>query len=654
MSTTFEIYPSSSPLPLFDVPSSPTTPPPEALTSFYLTALRVANDTKPTKQIENKQEKENGTRFMPLEQYRQLLRQANWEAFNTSLYLNALKRGVPLETVTENLALDWLGYFGEHVLRLADQVYPYYNERGINGASSTTLLDHAKNTIDHLKQLQKQQVQAADGKIFSPDRAILEAAIVAKIIELQSTNKWIIYISPRGEKHHLYPGTALEDYVVIYVIKGNEFHQLMTWHNNRQLNQLMTKLLPQLDARRISIDPGEDIQWSKEMMLEQVFVVDKDVKYQAILEKIHQGKESWVLNPDEHLTTIKPAVVTLQAEKTAAILRSLFLELVNGDETIKQAAGNLTQRQQLNLLTEILQEKFASLAFQTQMELNQFSNDKNTFAYKQFYNQKMQHLIQATDEISLALIRSVWLIRLKQESGQSEQLDPAEQKQIHLWEKSIKIPAVFGRTASLLHCSIGTLANPSMISSVAKLQHIGFNPMQINFIREWQAKGYKLARFEHDGQVIAYMVPDEYDLHKMYFDADIGDVIGPCGVPLSQDHFAHLVIGAETLSTDDWFNRQTKLLVTAVSGEKKEKVTALLHRIEVVIFVDTMGLDQAIAGDSIRPMPQARSIYRCLQRILGDKLQPHKTDNLIEELLGDDKLLTLLQELEVKLGLIQT
>ena len=589
---------------------------------------------------------------IPLDKYRQMLRLANWEAFNTSAYLELAKQqGIPV--ASQELFLDWLGYFGEHVTRLADQVHYHYTDRGINDASLRSLAEHTQNTIKHLRKLQQEKIKAANGKIYSPDRAIIEAEAVDQLTQLQKTNQWIIYLSPRGEKHHLYPGIDPENYVVVYVVKGNEFHQLMTWHDNEQLKELRQRLKHLPGAQEIPLEPSQQGEMTEEMSLISLLTLPAETSYEQIRRQVHLGKETWVMNPDDSLTYIDPTVVEQMAHLTGNILQALFAKLMTNEPQIIQAAGNLTLRQQLNLLTEVLQEKFASLAFQTQTELNQAGFDPN-LKNDSFYQEKMQQLLQTAQTITQEQIYQVWLIRLKEESGQTQTLTDQEQEAISQWNDSIKIPFSFGRTASVLHCGIGTVVNPNMlkISQISTLKAQGFNLSQINLIREWEAKGYKLAQFEHQGKIIAYMVPSEYDLKKMYFDPNLGDVIRPCGVPLGQDPLAKLIIKDGSLGTSNlsWFNQQKEALVQNAPIDKQQEIKALLERIQKAVFVDTMGFDRLLTGDAVKNNMKARIVYNRLRKLLGN-VAPHNLALAVNQLLSDEVLLRNLEELESELNL---
>ena len=588
---------------------------------------------------------------MPLDEYRRLLRISNWRAFNTQLYLEQAEQGV--NQAANELYLDWMGYFGEHVIRLADQVHFNYTDRGIDNRSMSTLVQHTQNTVDYLRRLQQERVKAANGKFFNPDRAILELSIVRKILELQATNQWIVYISPRGEEHHLYPGTKAEDYVVIYLIKGNEFHQLMTWHTNDQISDLQLRLQEKLGAKEIATVTAHSIQTlTAEMRLEKLFILDGKTRYQTILNEAHRGKETWIINPDESLTTIDPVVVETMAKQTATILKQLFFQFYSTNKEISNVAGSLSKRQQLNLLTEVIQEKFASLAFQTQRRLNTSNYDKQSAEFKKFYQAQMQLLSTNSQKITLEKIRSIWLIRLKEESGQTEYLNQQEKKEIQTWNQSIRIPLSFAKTTSLLHCLTGII-NPNLlkeINSVPQLQAKGFNLGQISLIREWQTKGYKLAQFKENGRIIAYMVPAEYDLAKMYFDPNIQDVIGPCGIPLSRDPLAHLVTNPSELAEKNWFDRQTDAVIEATPISKKKVVASLLHRIARAVFVRSLGLDAFLNGNSVKNNPLAQKIYQQLVELLGN-VEPQQLKTVAEQLIQNEKLLKQLKKLEKQLGL---
>lgn len=517
----------------------------------------------------------------------------SWESefyFNDLQKLSLEKTVGLLPEFKKRIEKDALSFFKEFGAFQSIISYPNYSPFGIEGGYSSS--DVVERCIAFAKLQERLGLPAERAWLDVDVQKHIRNWMLDKRVQPDS---WVISFSPRGTELEGYPGKELKYYNCLHPCRREQdlsttFTQYDSWDTTDQLEDLQRSLAAKGTLVEVPIkhrDPTVEHQ-----LLARYVVLPPGAlrpplpgKYTSdeLTEMVMLNKETWAENPDvispkiqeEKLARTTSALSQLVAQEFEKIVTAQLYEK-SGLKDPKKASA------ELNLLVQTIR-----------LAMKRWSHDS-----AENINEKDKKLTEMASPEYMAELIKAWKAECKAAEGTATEQDQALLTQFKL---SVTLPDLspIHRAASLAHCIAGTPVSLGMqISQLQNLSLNGVNGLSINGIafNEQERSKYledlkRMIRIEVHGEV--WYVPTDYLADPgCYWDPELKCVVGPCGIPLSQDPYAQTEAEYTFLLNqlmNDEFASDSELNVS-----QKQSAISLLDSLQVKLCKASIGLDSLI------------------------------------------------------------
>lgn len=502
------------------------------------------------------------------------------------------------QLVTNQLTADLTSFFDEYAFLRASVVYKY-NQHGMQNGYSEKVSEIAHNFV---AKLEEQGRPAERAKLEESVAGYVEAWMGSERVQV---GERLMFISPRGSQEELYPGLDERNYVFVNIYEKTEsgflFRQYRSYDPNKKLPDVLATVAASSSGQLQRITPAAVTHPDHETIVTAAHIPASQA-LENLERIIYTNKAKWRSDIDRDLPNLPELQAQQEQQKMLSFCLSEFSELANTDLPHEQKVAAF------DLL--ITTAKKALLKWVENHALNYDPEKQQTF------------------EINYDELKIAWQIGVKKAKG--EKLEKEEQnvlkKATALLTLNPTLP--LKSAASWAHCITGTPF------SLIKLQP---NLLQLSSmdLRAGGA-GFALLSFEEKTEMLSdlqgyipvdvngerWFVPAEYLTGKgCYYDEDLGVVMGPCGLPLSEDPYA--------LRESDYFALLSQLRMPEYSAELEKlsfteriRVTTLYHSLQEQLFVHTASLERILFHDIFVQNSALPEELRVLRQEIGPTVNP--------------------------------
>jgi hypothetical protein len=535
-------------------------------------------------------------------------------------------------------------FFDEYVASKPIKYYEY-DHHGLRVSTEHQDLDPptlVEVCAANLRDLIQQNLATTRGSLELWLAEVLEHFLVQPLEQVPLGTK-IVWLSPQGAPNERYPGEGPDHYAFVNMIErvplevsstGFRFVQWATFDQPHQLAKLHQHLLKKSGARlyrehglQLPVEPNEKLA---HQLIAQPLVVPSTVSVGELTTLIQKRQQWWHIKLKQ-FPILKETLWQTQQAEAIAFCQEIF------DEKIAQvqAGGDLTTAiHEFNTFMEFFREYLVRW-----VELNA-ENYKDTAAKVE--RQRAQKGFTSRYSFNLtqdkSLLREDLDLIFKDQRGQ---LLPEEKTHLDAAQQALALVSGLSRVSSILHCVVGTPA-----SVIAQAHRLGSLTGQLRGIPDLRAVGNLSATERHElinhldsltqlrvlnkasGQFEVYYVlitdPSQASQYQnsCYKETSDGPVIGPCGLPLT-DERETLAIGSTLLTEAEYLQLRLLLaqqnLVEAVnknsSLEQDKKHFLSTHIKEVFSVAFTASLSDWVGGyvqlraEAARYLPQPVLTY---------------------------------------------
>jgi hypothetical protein len=502
------------------------------------------------------------------------------------------------QLVTNQLTADLTSFFDEYAFLRASVVYEY-DQHGMRNGYTEKVSEIAHNFVERLEQ---------DGK--PTERAKLEES-VARYVEAWmgsdrvQVGERLMFISPRGSQQELYPGLDERNYVFVNIYEKTEtgflFRQYRSYDPNKQLPVVLKEVAAQTGGGLQRITTDTEVHPDHQTIATAVHIPTGQA-LERIEQIIYKNKARWRSDIDRDLPNLPEVAAQLQLATVLSFCLSEFTQLAHepGEHSEKVVAFDLL----INTVKKTL------LKWVENHALN-YDPDK-----------------QKDFQIDLEEIRTAWQLEVKKSNG--EKLEKEEQAALKKFVASVNLSSTLPlkSAASWAHCITGTptslLKFRPTIPRTAVMDIRGGGAAFA--LLSGEEKSEMLSNLQGYVQVTVngenWYVPPEYLTGKgCYFDADYGVVMGPCGLPLSEDPFA--------LQAADYYNLLSKLKedddlgnLEVLNQADQVRIGHLYQSLLSIIFVPSASFERILFNDIFVADVNLASPLRTLKHELSPSANP--------------------------------
>ena len=484
------------------------------------------------------------------------------------------------ELVYRQLSADLRSFFDEYALLRTSVTYEY-GPNGMRSAYSESMSDIARNFVQVL-ETSGQSVERAKRDLHVAE--YVEAWMHCS--DLLPGEK-LVTISPRDDVG--YPGLDERNYIFINIFEkaaDSSFYlkQFRSYEPQKKLGQLQLDLAALSHGQLVQADAAPAIV-PAHAVATSILHVPPECSVSQLVERVYADKANWKTDIDVQLPKLAEAE---SAERLAEVVQFCMSEFstLSNDESIEIANKNVFFDQ----LIVLVRKSF--LKWVETHALNYQNQDEQSF------------------ELDFELIKEAWLAKRKKTEGTA--LTPEEKSRLSQLTDAIQLNSALPleSAASWAHCIIGSpasLLNTDVLSSLnsmpvgnSLLINTGVSEYfsQLNSQQKYQLKERMRRAVQITVHGETWFVPPEYLAEPgCYYSGELGAVVGPCRIPLTQDG---LVFSSEVyaqLSAAFAAEELAAEALAALSAPQQAEAHRVIDQLNQIILAPSISLEQFVLQD---------------------------------------------------------
>lgn len=388
--------------------------------------------------------------FFPYKEFSQRKNRAEKSkptVWQTSHYLKRSKnrlgffeRSNGLPELQKKLHVDIRSLLEEYVAQRARLVYEY-GPNGMRNGYTETMSQIAHNHVGYLES-------AGLGTARAKQEYAVAQAVEVWMATEDSSEKYLVSISPRGMPAEGYPGYQLENYALINVYERTGhgtfvLRQFRSYDSNADLDGVQRQLVHNCTGR-IEDLPRVNPQHPELPLIARLLYLPEETSLSAITECVYQNKADWVVDIDKQLPDL-PLEAYLE-QQTALVTYCL------------------DQFSQLYLDKQLSSEQI-SMLFDGLIELSISKLAKWVDDHAQNYD----HSVDQPYQLDLQELDTAWTVQRKELLGVS--LSTQERSVLDQFAATTQLAAgsPMGRLMSMAHCITGTplsVIRPDILNAI--------------------------------------------------------------------------------------------------------------------------------------------------------------------------------------------
>ncbi|MEX0896427.1 MAG: hypothetical protein WDZ94_05875 [Patescibacteria group bacterium] len=480
------------------------------------------------------------------------------DVWKTSFYLDraqfenpttSLNKTDTLLQLKNELAVDLKSLFDEHVAQRLNNNYDY-GPTGMRNGYTETMSQIALNHVEYLRKAGLSTVRAKQ------EYAVAQT-VEAWMAAVDSEEKFLVWVSPRGVELEGYPGTDPENYVLINVCERTGKHsfllrQFRSYDLNVDLPQLQENIANTCQGRIADV-PNTNQQHPELPIISRLLYLPNDTPLSEITSCIYQNKENWVVAIDEKLPDIPLEAYQVEQAKLTDYCLDEF-EKVYGDSTLS---------------ADQISSLYDGLIQLTIQKLAKWVDD---------HAQNYEHRIEQPYQLNLTELDEAWQVRRKELLGNA--LTKQERSVLDHFATASQLAAgsPMGRLMSMAHCVVGTPFSTALRPDI-------FQALQINQLTRAQlidVIGAERAQKWSEGTCLQCKKS--------------GILVGECSICLN----CELTMGDQK-GLEKESDQLKKYLIDSATPQEKARAAQLHQQLTKHLFKKSIGLQELLDSNYLDP-----------------------------------------------------